>query len=66
MEKPTSSTLSYLTGLSVSAFSFSFNELIALLGLAIAAATFLINWRYKHLHYVLEKETRDGSERPND
>ncbi len=66
MEKPTSSTLSYLTGLSVSAFSISFNEMIALAGLAIAAATFLINWRYKHLHYLLDKRARDVSENPSD
>ena len=66
MEKSSASTLSYTTGLTVAGFSFSFNELIAVAGLVIAAATFVINWRYKHLRYRLEKEALHAAEKPRD
>jgi hypothetical protein len=48
----------YVSSLGLSALSLNLNELVALGGLALAAATFLINWRYKHLHYRLAAKTR--------
>jgi hypothetical protein len=38
---------------------FNLNEVVALVGIALAVGTFLVNWRYKHLHYKIEKARLD-------
>lgn len=69
LDRPTNpTTLSYASSLGTVAFSLSVNEVVALGGLVLALMTFLINWRYKHLHYRLAaaktaaKETLDVAE----
>lgn len=57
----------YVSSLGLAGMSLNLNELVALGGLVLAAATFLINWRYRHLHYRLaaaqtQKDVADVSE----
>ena len=56
---PTTVT-AYVSSLGLSALSLNLNELVAIGGLVLAAATCLINWRYKHLHYRLEAAKADA------
>lgn len=62
-DRPTNpTTVSYASSLGTVLFSLNVNELVALGGLLLAVLTFLINWRYKHLHYRLAAATtRDAA-----
>lgn len=57
-------TASYLSSFGISAVSLNVNEAVALAGLVLALATFLINWRYKHLHYKLVQKKETNSVAP--
>lgn len=57
---------SYLVSLWAGLAGLKFGEVIALLSLVAAFSTVLINWRYKHLNYVLNKRKADHvSQKPN-
>lgn len=68
IDRQNSTVSAYLSSLTVSAFSLTVNEIVAIAGLVLAALTFLINWRYKHLHYRLAadreliREPKEGAD----
>jgi len=39
------------------------NQAIALVGVILGIGTFLVNWRYKHLHYKLERDRNDAEKK---
>lgn len=49
----TSTVAAYASSLSVAGAAITVNEAVALGGLGLAAATFIVNVVYKHLHYRL-------------
>lgn len=66
-DTPTPASISaYTTSLATSgvALGLNVNEMIAISGLALAVATFVVNLIYKHLHYKLaaKKESMNGSQ----
>ncbi|MGY0794305.1 HP1 family phage holin [Azospirillum argentinense] len=65
-DRPTNpTTLSYASSLGTVVFSLNVNELVALGGLVLALLTFVINWRYKHLHYRLAATKTVAKEAPD-
>lgn len=55
------SKASYTTSTLVTVLGgISLNEFAAITGAVLALATFLVNWRYKHLHYKLKKDGKDA------
>ena len=55
MADKVATTVSYVTsgGLMVSGIAFS--EVVAVIGLTLAVATFIVNWFYKQKHLELER-----------
>lgn len=57
MDRPTTAATTtasaYASSLGLTVFGLGVNELAALGGLLLAILTFVINWRYKALHYRL-------------
>lgn len=50
------SKASYITSAAVTfGGGLSLNEFVALAGIVLGVGTFLVNWRYKHLHYKMER-----------
>lgn len=56
MSDPKTSVASYAASGSLVVFGMSANDLAVLLGVVFAAATFAINWYYKHQHLKLLAE----------
>ena len=53
MSDPKTSIASYVSSGSLIIFGMSANDFAVLVGLILAAATFLLNWWYKHQHLML-------------
>jgi len=61
----TTSTLSYSTaGGTFIVGGLTANELVSIVGLLLAVATFVVNWVYKHKAYTLEKSRIERGEKP--
>lgn len=50
----------YTMAIGTAAGGLTVNELVALGGLGLAIATFILNAVYKHLHYKLQKAAHDA------
>ena len=49
-------SVSYTTSVGTAIAGLAFNEWLMLGGMILTAGTFIVNWRYKHLHYKLQRE----------
>lgn len=57
----------YASSFGISALSITVNEFVAVAGLVLAFATFVVNWRYRHLHYRLAaRENKEINLEPAD
>jgi hypothetical protein len=50
---------SYMTGVGTTVAGLALNEWMMIFGVAITFATFVVNAVYKHLHYMLQRDSAE-------
>ena len=61
MTEKITTVVSYAASGTLMVGGLAMNELVAIIGLTLAIATFVVNWFYKHKHLQLARESKKAA-----